>query len=72
MSIDNKDPLLASLARIEAKQDKLLKNQESMEVEIQEIRKECRKTAALYGGLGGMTVAAAWEMIKLKLGIGGG
>ncbi|MFV2030607.1 hypothetical protein [Neisseria sp. S1] len=72
MSIDNKDPLLASLARIETKQDKILKNQESMEGEIQEIRKECRKTAALYGGLGGMTVAAGWEMIKLKLGIGGG
>ncbi|MDO1509954.1 MULTISPECIES: hypothetical protein [unclassified Neisseria] len=70
--IENKDPVLAALVRIEAKQEQMLENQQAMDEEIKEIRKECRKTAALYGGLGGMTVAAGWEMIKLKLGIGGG
>ncbi len=70
MNID-KDPLLHAMARIEAKQDLILENQENMDKEIQEIRRECRKTSALYGGLGGLTMAAGWEMIKIKLGIGG-
>ncbi|UOO81181.1 hypothetical protein LVJ83_09375 [Uruburuella testudinis] len=69
--MENQDPILAALARIEAKQDEQLENQARMDEEIKEIRKECRRTAAMYGGLGGMVVATGWEVVKAKLGLGG-
>lgn len=71
MDYNHKDPVMEALLRIESKQEQILENQQAMDEEIKEIRKECRKTAALYGGLGGMTVAAGFELIKIKLGIGG-
>ncbi|WP_413462571.1 hypothetical protein [Kingella kingae] len=44
MSID-KDPILEALARIEAKQDLSLQNQEQMEAELAEIRKDTKRMA---------------------------
>lgn len=63
-----KDPILAALARIEDKQDELLKNQVRMDKELQEIRKDCKKSAAIYGGLGGVIVTTGWELIRAKFG----
>ena len=61
--MENKDPILAALARIEAKQDDLLKNQ------LQQIRKDVKRTAAVYGGLGGVIVSTFWELLRAKLGV---
>ncbi|MCP1772868.1 hypothetical protein J2T38_001704 [Neisseria perflava] len=63
-----KDPILQALVRIEAKQDLQIAKTEEMEQELREIRKECRRTSALYGGLGGAIVSTGWEFIRLKLG----
>ena len=68
--MEQEDPILTALARIEAKQDQVLAQQENIDAEIKEIRKECRRTAAMYGGLGGMAVATGWEIVKAKLGLG--
>lgn len=68
MSALQQDPILAALARIEDKQDELLKNQVRMDKELQEIRKECKKSAAVYGGLGGVIVSTGWELIRAKFG----
>ena len=67
--MEQKDPILTALARIEAKQDQVLAQQENIDAEIKEIRKECRRTAAMYGGLGGMAVAMLFThcLTKIKL-----
>lgn len=49
----NKDPILEALARIEAKQDQSLKNQERLETEIQQIHQDTRKTATVVGAVSG-------------------
>lgn len=67
--MENKDPILAALARIESKQDEQLENQARMDEEIKEIRKECRRSAAITGGLSGGIVAAGIEFIRIKTGI---
>ena len=67
--MENKDPILAALARIEAKQDDLLKNQAEMDAELQQIRKDVKRTAAVYGGLGGVIVSTGWELLRAKLGL---
>ncbi len=67
--MENKDPILAALARIEAKQDDLLKNQAEMDAELQQIRKDVKRTAAVYGGLGGVIVSTGWELLRAKLGV---
>lgn len=67
--MENKDPILAALARIEAKQDDLLKNQAEMDAELQQIRKDVKRTAAVYGGLGGVIVSIGWELLRVKLGV---
>jgi len=41
------DPILEALARIEAKQDDLLANQARMDEELQQIKKDCKKSAAV-------------------------
>ena len=64
----NKDPILQALARMEAKQDQLLENQERMDEEIQKIHKECRRVAILSGGLSGGVIALGIEFIRIKLG----
>lgn len=67
--MENKDPILAALARIEAKQDDLLKNQAEMDAELQQIRKDVKRTAAVYGGIGGVIVSTGWELLRAKLGV---
>ena len=67
--MENKDPILAALARIEAKQDDLLKNQAEMHAELQQIRKDVKRTAAVYGGIGGVIVSTGWELLRAKLGV---
>ena len=67
--MENKDPILAALARIEAKQDDLLKNQAEMDAELQQIRKDVKRTAAVYGGLGVVIVSTFWELLRAKLGV---
>ena len=64
----DKDPILAALARIEAKQDEQLENQARMDEEIKQIRKECKRSAAITGGLSGGIVAAGLEFLRIKLG----
>lgn len=49
----NKDPILEALARIEAKQDQSLKNQERLETEIQHIHQDAKKTATIVGTISG-------------------
>lgn len=51
--MNNKDPILEALARIEAKQDQSLKNQERFETEIQQIHQDTKKTAAIVGAVSG-------------------
>lgn len=73
----NQDPILAALARIEAKQDMCLENQQVMEEELQKIRTETRRisaaTGAAAGGVAGAVsgglVAAGVALIKAKLGL---
>lgn len=67
MSLE-RDPILAALMRIEAKQDELLTNQQRMDEEIQQIRDDCRRNSLISGGGGGI-VAAGIELIRMKLGI---
>ncbi|WP_274571568.1 hypothetical protein [Neisseria leonii] len=73
----NQDPILAALARIEAKQDLCLANQEIMEEELQQIRAETRRISAatgaaaggVAGALSGGMAAAGIALIKAKLGL---
>lgn len=65
----NQDPILAALARIEAKQDQALERQDQMDAEIKQIRNDCRRSAAITGGLSGGIVAAGIEFIRIKTGI---
>lgn len=62
------DLILEALARIEAKQDDLLANQARMDEELQQIKKDCKKSAAVYGGLGGVIVTTGWELLRAKFG----
>ncbi|WP_066076202.1 hypothetical protein [Bergeriella denitrificans] len=64
----DKDPILAALARIEAKLELQIAKTEEVENELKEIRKECKRSAAVYGGLGGVIVSTGWELIRAKLG----
>lgn len=67
-----KDPILEALARIEAKTDQTLHNQQQMQAEIAQIHKDTRKTAAVVGGVsgavGGGIVSVGWQLIKAKMG----
>lgn len=69
----NKDPILESLARIEAKQDLALRNQEKMEQEIAQIHQTTKRTAAVTGsvagGVAGGVVATAIALFKAKVGL---
>lgn len=68
-----KDPILESLARIEAKQDTILAQQTEMEAEIRQIHRDTRRTAAVVGGVtGGVAggiVSVGWQLIKAKMGL---
>lgn len=70
--MENKDPILLVLARIEAKTDLSLKNQDLMAKEIAEIHKETKRTAAVIGGVsgavGGGIVSVGWQLLKAKMG----
>ncbi|MDK4650092.1 hypothetical protein QG070_03435 [Kingella kingae] len=72
MSMD-KDPILEALARIEAKQDLFLENQDKMEMELTEIRKDTKRMAAMTGaaagGVSGGLVTTGILLIKAKLGL---
>ncbi|MDO4434734.1 MAG: hypothetical protein Q4B82_09185 [Alysiella sp.] len=73
MSTNQQDPILAALARIEAKQDQFLRNQEKMEAEIAQIHQDTRKTALIVGSVAGATsgglVSLGFALIKAKLGL---
>lgn len=73
MNANQQDPILAALARIEAKQDQSLKNQEKMEAEIAQIHQDTRRTAMIVGGAAGATggglVSLGFALIKAKLGL---
>ena len=68
-----KDPILAALARIEAKQDLFLENQDKMEMELTEIRKDTKRMAAMTGaaagGVRGGLVSTGILLIKAKFGL---
>ncbi|MDK4535807.1 hypothetical protein [Kingella kingae] len=72
MSID-KDPILEALARIEAKQDLSLQNQEQMEADIQQISQDTQKTAAIVGAVSGAVsggiVFTGIALFRAKLGL---
>lgn len=69
----NKDPILAALARIEAKQDQSLANQEKMESEIRQIHADTKKTAAVVGAVSGAVsggiVSTGIALFRAKLGL---
>ncbi|RPD86211.1 hypothetical protein EGK75_07455 [Neisseria weixii] len=71
--MENRDPILAALARIEAKTDQTLQNQQAMKAEIAEIHKDTKRTAAVVGGVsgavGGGIVSVGWQLIKAKMGL---
>ena len=68
-----KDPILAALARIEAKQDLALEQQNRMEREMDEIRQDTRRVAAITGGAAGGAagglVSTGLLLIKAKFGL---
>ncbi|MCP2041460.1 uncharacterized protein YhaN [Neisseria sp. HSC-16F19] len=68
-----KDPILEALARIEAKQDEALHNQQRMDAQLQEIHADCRRTAimagAASGGVMGGIVTTGVLLIRAKLGL---
>lgn len=71
--MQNQDPILAALARIEAKQDACLKNQERMDAQLDQIHADCRRTAmvagAASGGVMGGIVTTGILLLKAKLGL---
>ena len=64
-----KDPILAALARIEAKQDLALEQQNRMEREMDEIRQDTRRVVAITGGAAGGLVSMGILLIKAKFGL---
>lgn len=60
------DPILAALARIEAKTDQTLQNQAELSAEIAQIHKDTKRTAAVVGGVSG---AAAGGVISVGIGL---
>lgn len=71
--MENRDPILSALARIEAKTDETLKNQQAMKAEIAQIHQDTKRTAAVVGGVsgavGGGIVSVGWQLIKAKMGL---
>lgn len=71
--MDSKDPILAALARIEAKTDQTLQNQAEMKQEIAQIHQDTRRTAAVVGGVSGAAaggiVSVGWQIIRAKMGL---
>lgn len=71
--MENQDPILAALARIEAKTDQTLQNQAAMSEEIARIHKDAKRTAAVVGGVSGAAaggvVSVGIQLIRAKLGI---
>ena len=69
----NKDPILEALARIEAKQDLSLQNQEQMEADIQQISQDTKKTAAIVGAVSGAVsggiVSTGIALFRAKRGV---
>ena len=39
-----------------------------MDEELQQIKKDCKKSAAVYGGLGGVIVTTGGELLRAKFG----
>lgn len=70
--MENQDPILSALSRIEAKTDQTLHNQQQMQSEIAQIRQDTKRTAAVVGGVsgavGGGIVSVGWQLIKAKMG----
>lgn len=70
--MENRDPILSALARIEAKTDQTLQNQSEMKAEIAQIHRDTKRTAAVVGGVsgavGGGIVSLGWQLIKAKFG----
>ena len=72
----DKDPILAALVRIEAKQDQFLENQELIEQELAKIRAETNRIAVsagvtaggVAGAVSGGLVATSIAFIRAKLG----
>lgn len=71
--MNNKDPILEVLARIEAKQDQFLHNQDKIKAELAQIHQDTRKTALIVGSVAGATsgglVSVGFALIKAKLGL---
>lgn len=71
------DPILKSLAQIEAKIDQSLLNQEELRQEIDQIHQDCKKTArangavagAISGSAAGGLVSLGFALIKAKFGL---
>ncbi|WP_066568072.1 hypothetical protein [Snodgrassella sp. CFCC 13594] len=66
------DPLLAQLNRIEQKQDTIIENQTVVNERLDQIHKDCKRTAlvngAAAGGLAGGLVTTAIELLRVKFG----
>lgn len=71
--MENKDPILAALARLEDKAEQTLQNQQAMQAEIAQIHRDTKRTAAVVGGVsgavGGGIVSVGWQLIKAKMGL---
>lgn len=66
------DPVLAQLNRIEQKQDVILEKQEDINARLDQIHKDCKRTAlvngAAAGGIAGGLVTTAIELLRVKFG----
>nr|DAS54070.1 MAG TPA: hypothetical protein [Caudoviricetes sp.] len=62
--MQNQDPIIVCLARIEAKLDEQIKNQERMDAEIRQIHTDTKRTALAAGAAAG---AASSGIVTLGL-----
>lgn len=68
----SRDLLLEQLTRIEKKQDVILEKQDDFNVQLNQIHKDCKRTAlingAMAGGLAGGLVTTAIDLLRMKFG----
>lgn len=55
--MENKDPILVALDRIESKIDKTAEQQEAISAELEKIHKDTKRTAVVVGGASGAATA---------------